>query len=94
MANKLRVSYDQIDWEGLNAELTKAMNNIKLDSMRLVYSDAMVKLSGLQKELTVKGLKGIPDSDITLDRLQKKIAELQKARTKVQEMRNRKVIDL
>ena len=94
MANKLRVSYNQIDWEGLNAELTKAMNNIKLDSMRQVYSDAMVKLSGLQKELTVKGLKGIPDSDITLDRLQKKIAELQKARTKVQEMRNRKVIDL
>jgi len=94
MANKLRASYKQIDWEGVNAELAKVMTNIKLDSMRQVYSDAMVKLNDLQKELTAKGLKGIPDSDITLDRLQKKIEELQKARTKVQEMRNKKVIHL
>ncbi len=94
MADNLRIAYDQIDWENVNAELNKAINNIKLDSMRQVYSDAMVKLSSLEKELTIKGLKGIPDSDITLEGLQKKIAELQKARTKVQAMRNRKVINL
>lgn len=94
MADNLRIAYDQIDWENVNAELNKAINNIKLDSMRQVYSDAMVKLSSLEKELTIKGLKGIPDSDITLESLQKKIAELQKARTKVQAMRNRKVINL
>lgn len=94
MADNLRIAYDQIDWENVNAELNKAINNIKLDSMRQVYSDAMVKLNSLEKELTIKGLKGIPDSDITLEGLQKKIAELQKARTKVQAMRNRKVINL
>lgn len=94
MADNLRIAYDQIDWENVNTELNKAINNIRLDSMRQVYSDAMVKLSSLEKELTIKGLKGIPDSDITLEGLQKKIAELQKARTKVQAMRNKKVINL
>lgn len=94
MADKLRIAYDQIDWEGVNRELNKAIDNIKLDSMRQVYSDAMVKVNSLQKELTLKGLKGIPDSDITLDLLQRKMTELQKARTKVQTMRNKKVIHL
>lgn len=94
MADKFRIAYDQIDWEGLNIELNNAVNNIRLDSLRQVYSTAMTNLSSLQKELKENGLKGIPDSDITVETLQKKIQELQKARVKVQAMRNKKVINL
>ena len=94
MADKLRLAYDQIDWEGLNTELDKAITDIRLDSLRQVYSGAMTSLSGLQKELRQNGLKGIPDSDITLESLQKKIQELQRARTKLQAIRNKKVISL
>lgn len=92
--NKVKIAYDQIDWDNLNTNLSIAMNNIRLDSLRQVYSLAMTELSTLEKEMKQQGMKGIPDSDITVERLEKKIQDLQKARTKVQAMRNKRVIDL
>src|SRR6218665_2570725 len=94
MYDRVRASYDQINWEKLNTQLNIAMNNIRLDSLRQVYSLAMTQLSSLENELKLQGLKGIPDSDITVDAVQKKIEELQKARVKVQDMRDQKVITL
>ncbi|PZR26851.1 MAG: hypothetical protein DI535_12670 [Citrobacter freundii] len=94
MYDRLRASYDQINWEKLNTQLNIAVNNIRLDSLRQVYSLAMMQLSSLEKEMKQQGLKGIPDSDITVDAVQKKIQELQKARMKVQDMRVKKVISL
>jgi hypothetical protein len=54
----------------------------------------MTQLSSLEKEMKLQGLKGIPDSDVTVDVVQKKIQELQKARVKVEAMRVKKVINL
>jgi bla regulator protein blaR1 len=94
LGDRLKLSYDQIDWDGVNTEFNIAMNNMRLDSLRQVYSLAMTQLSSLEKEMKLNGLKGIPDSDITVDAVQKKIKELQKARVIVQEMRNKKIISL
>jgi beta-lactamase regulating signal transducer with metallopeptidase domain len=94
MADNLKISYDQIDWENLNAQLNFAVNNIRLDSLRQVYSIAMTELSGLSTEMKKQGLKGIPDTDITLDAIQKKMKDLQKARTTIQAIKTKKVIDL
>ncbi|MET0463999.1 MAG: M56 family metallopeptidase [Chitinophagaceae bacterium] len=94
MADNLKIAYDQIDWENLNAQLNFAVNNIRLDSLRQVYSIAMTELSGLSTEMKKQGLKGIPDSDITLDAIQKKMKDLQKARTALQAIKTKKVINL
>jgi bla regulator protein blaR1 len=94
MADNLKIAYDQIDWENLNTQLNFAVNNIRLDSLRQVYSIAMTELSGLSKEMKKQGLKGIPDSDITLDAIQKKMQDLQKARTTIQAIKTKKVINL
>lgn len=94
VSERFKIAYDQIDWDGLNSQLNIAVNNIRLDSMRQVYSIAMTKLSNLEKEMKLNGLKGLPDTDVTVEGVQKKIQELQKARVKVQEMRNKKVINL
>lgn len=94
MADNLKISYDQIDWENLNAQLNFAVNNIRLDSLRQVYSIAMTELSGLSSEMKKQGLKGLPDSDITLDAIQKKMKDLQKARITLQAIKTKKVINL
>ncbi|MCG2617355.1 M48 family metalloprotease [Terrimonas sp. NA20] len=94
MSDNLKIAYDQIDWENLNAQLNFAVNNIRLDSLRQVYSIAMTELSGLSTEMKKQGLKGIPDSDITLDAIQKKMKDLQKARTTLQAIKTKKIINL
>lgn len=94
MADNLKIAYDQIDWENLNTQLNFAVNNIRLDSLRQVYSLAMTELSGLRTEMKKQGLKGIPDTDITLDAIQKKMQDLQKARTNIQAIKTKKIINL
>lgn len=81
--NKLRMAYDRINWDRINTELSVAVNNLRLDSLRTVYSKAMVSLSEVEKELQLNNLDGIPDSDITLDYIENKKLEVEKALNKI-----------
>ena len=67
MENKLRISYDKINWNQVNSELNKALVEIKLDSLQKVYTTVISNLSCLEKELVKAGDPGIPDTDITLE---------------------------
>ena len=92
--NKLRLSYNQIDWNRVNEQLGIAITNIRFDSLQKVYTDAIIQLSDLQKEITNCHQKGIPDTDITLQSIQKEKDEAKKLLNRVKAARNKKIIHL
>ena len=91
---KMRVAYDNINWNQVNTELNDALAEIKLDSLQKVYTSVIDGLSSLEKELVKTNECGIPDSDITLKLVEQKKREAQKAINKLKSVRHRKIVHL
>jgi hypothetical protein len=94
MENKLRIGYNNINWNQVNSELDKALVEIKLDSLQKVYTTVVSNLSCLEKELVKAGDPGIPDTDITLESVECKKKEVLKAINTIKSARTRKVVHL
>jgi hypothetical protein len=91
---QLRIAYDNINWEQINTSLEYALAEIKLDSLNNVYNIALSSLSDIQRELAKNRQHGIPDSDISIESIENKKAELEKAIIKIRTVRDRKIIRL
>ena len=91
---KMRVAYDNINWNQVNTELNDALAEIKLDSLQKVYTSVIDGLSSLEKELVKTNECGIPDSNITLKLVEQKKREAQKAINKLKSVRHRKIVHL
>lgn len=94
MADKLRASYDNINWNMVNAQLNNALTEIKLDSLRKEYTVAVTNLSCLEKELINTNQPGIPDTDITLQSVEVKKEQIQKAINRIKTIRPKKIVQL
>ncbi|MCB0740591.1 MAG: hypothetical protein KDB92_05990, partial [Chitinophagaceae bacterium] len=92
--NKLRTSYSMMNWDKINKQLATAIKNIQIDSLQDVYSQLNVNLHELQKELKAKKLKGIPDTEITLQSLALKKDAVEKIMQKLASIRHKKIVDL
>lgn len=92
--NNLRSAYEKVDWDKVNYQLTNAVNQLRIDSLQKVYNNVIVKLNDVQKELSLKGLTGIPDSDITLKELEQKKQEALKVLMNLKVIRNKKIVHL
>lgn len=92
--NELRIAYDKVDWNRVNEQLAKAVNNIRIDSLQKVYTDAICKLELTKKELTQNNLPGIPDTDITLKIIEETKLQVQKTLNKLKAVRNKKIVHL
>lgn len=92
--NKLKAAYEKVDWDNVNYQLTNAVNQIKIDSLQKVYNNVLVKLNDVQMELSLSGLEGIPDSDITLKEVERKKQEAMKTLNELKLIRNKKVVHL
>ena len=90
----LKQVYDKIDWDKINTQFSTALNQVRMDSIQVVYNKAIRKLDIVRKELRQSGLKGIPDSDITLKELEQKKTEVQKALLKLNAERSKKIVHL
>lgn len=94
MKEKLSIAYDRIDWSSVNDNLNTALTAIKIDSLQQVYSVAISELSTLQKALCENNLKGIPDTDISLESVEQRKIDVQKAINRLQKVRTRKIVHL
>lgn len=92
--NKLRMAYDNVDWDQVNSQLNQAVNLLKTDSLVKVYSDAMVNLNIAQKELQQLSLEGIPDTEISLKAINEKKRQLQREVNRLKSIRNKKIVHL
>lgn len=92
--NELRLAYNKVNWEQVNAQLANAVTNIRLDSLRHVYNKAMMNLSVVERQLSRDSLAGIPDSDITLEVIEQKKAEVSKALNQLRGIKTKKIVRL
>lgn len=94
MEARMKAAYGEIDWRSLNAELEAAVKQIRLDSLQQVYSNALVNLNELEKELRTSNIHSIPDSDISLKSISEKRANLEKLIHQLNAAKERKTIKL
>lgn len=92
--NELRMAYDKVNWEKVNAQLSNAVTNIRLDSLQHVYTKALSSLAIVEKQLSRDSLAGIPDSDITLEVIEQKKAEVSKALNQLKGIKAKKIVRL
>ena len=91
---KLRTAYDKVDWETVNIQLANAVNNIRMDSLQYVYSKALDNLCVVQDQLKENKLSSIPDTDITLQRVEQKKNEVEKELNRLRAVKAKKIIRL
>lgn len=92
--NKLKIAYDNINWNKVNTELSKALVEIKLDSLQKVYTTTVNNLACLEKELLKANEPGIPDTDITLKAVDEKKKEVLKVISTIKSAKARKIVHL
>jgi bla regulator protein BlaR1 len=92
--NKLRIAYDKVDWNRVNEQLIKEVNNIRIDSLQKVYTDVICKLDLTHRELSQNNLPGIPDTDITLKTIDETKQRVQKTLNRLKSVRGRKIVHL
>lgn len=92
--DKLSLAYDRIDWNQINEQLGDALFDIKLDSIQKSFSDAIMNLENLECQLIAFHTTGIPDSDITLQKIAEEKTGIQKALNQIKVLRSKKVIRL
>lgn len=92
--NRLRTVYDNVNWDKVNNQLSIAINQIKIDSLQNVYANVAVKLSEVQKELAIKKLQGIPDTDISLESIIDKKKMVQQILTELKAVKAKKIVHL
>ncbi len=92
--NELRLAYNKVNWEKVNAQLANAVTNIRIDSLQHVYNKAMMNLSMVERQLSRDSLAGIPDSDITLEVIEQKKAEVSKALNQLRGIKSKKIVRL
>ncbi|MBM3416930.1 MAG: M56 family metallopeptidase [Bacteroidetes bacterium] len=92
--NKLRLAYDNVNWEKVSNQLNNAIYRLRTDSVIKVYSEALGQISLARKELQELCIPGIPDTDISLKSLAEKQRQLQKEINRLKAARQKKIVHL
>ncbi|HVZ56712.1 MAG TPA: M56 family metallopeptidase [Chitinophagaceae bacterium] len=101
LEQKLKTSYDQINWDKVNGRLDAALVRLQLDSLEQVYSKAYLQLeqaqsllSAQQDSLQAHQPVSLPIPDVSIDQLQRRLAELRSGLETIRLMREHKIIHL
>jgi len=93
--DQLRISYDKINWDKIGDKLNAAIGDIKLDSMQKVYSTIVVELNKVECLIAKNKVENIlPDTDITLQKVQEKKQQTLNQLSKLRAARARKIVHL
>jgi bla regulator protein BlaR1 len=93
--DQLRISYDKINWDKIGDKLNAAIGDIKLDSMQKVYSNVVVELNKVECLIAKNKVENIlPDTDITLQKVQEKKRQTLNQLSKLRAVRSRKIVHL
>jgi len=94
MKQRLSMAYDKIDWNSVNDNLNKELVAIKIDSLQEAYTQALVEMSTIQKELCEKKLIAIPDTDISWESIEENKIKVQNAVKTLYNVKTKKIIHL
>jgi bla regulator protein blaR1 len=94
MEEKLRTSYNNIDWPQVNEKIGVELKKIRLDSFINVYNVALSNIKIAKQELQEQNLKGIPDSHITVCALDSAKKVMEESLSKLKAVKEKKIIKL
>jgi len=67
----LKANYDNVNWEAVQQDMNKAMIQVQIDSLQVVYSQALTELEKTEKNIRLKGkCSSNPMPDASLDHIQ------------------------
>lgn len=92
--NNLRLAYDKVDWENVNAQLANAVQQVKIDSIQSVYRQALSQLQKIESTLIENDVKGIPDTDVSLKRIEQGRKDALRALNDIKAVRTKKIVRL
>jgi hypothetical protein len=91
---RLDLAYNQVDWDRVNSQLGNAMTRIRLDSLQKVYTVTAVQLDKVQKQLSALDMKGIPDTEITIEKVEAKKQQVNRLLNRITAVKAKKIIHL
>lgn len=94
MEDKIRTSYNNIDWPQVNEKIGVELKKIRLDSFINVYNVALSNIKIAKQELQEQNLKGIPDSHITVCALDSAKKVMEESLSKLKAVKEKKIIKL
>lgn len=94
LEQKLALVYDKIDWNTATIQIQNELAAIEMDSLLKAYTLTLTELGTLQNQLVADSVCGIPDTDITLQSIEKKMIEYERAINKIKATRPKKIIRL
>ncbi|MGC4034320.1 MAG: M56 family metallopeptidase [Chitinophagaceae bacterium] len=99
LENKLKASYDKLNWDNINDQLGTAMLNIKLDSLVKVYTIVKENLTKAEElatntttDTTIATETILPD--VSVDNIRQSKDQVQKNLDKLKALRSKKIIHL
>lgn len=92
--DRLKLAYDKVDWNNVNEQLAKAVNNIRIDSLQKVYNEAICKIDKINQDITAAHVSGIPDSGLTLQALDEAKQQMKKSLNNLKATKAKKIIHL
>lgn len=72
----LKAGYDKLDWPSINENVSKAMAEVKLDSLQTIYSIALTELLKMEKEFKLKSKtksSALPDASVQEIKIAKEV---------------------
>jgi bla regulator protein BlaR1 len=92
--NRLKTSYHTLNWERLNQDLRAAVADIRLDSLHQLCLNFKQDLDYQINMLKTTHQTAIPDSDITLHKLENDKKQIEEFLKTAEQLRKRKIIRL
>ena len=92
--NNLRLAYNNVDWENVNAQLANAVQQVRIDSIQSVYRQALSQLQKIESTLIENDVKSIPDTDVSLKRIEQGRKDALRALNDVKAFRAKKIVRL
>lgn len=92
--NNLRLAYNKVDWENVNNQLANAVHQVRIDSIQKVYSMALSQLEKAEASFIANDVKGIPDTDVSLKRIEQGRKDAIKVLNNLKAVRSKKIVHL
>ena len=94
LEDKLRLSYNNINWDKVNCQLGAAISTIKLDSLTDVCGVTLNGLAKAESWMTENKCQSIPDTDLKLCEVKAQKQKVQELLKTIQAIRDKKIIHL
>ncbi len=94
LADKLRLSYENINWNKVNMKLDNEIARIRIDSLINVYSYSVAQINDALKWMKENNTSYIPDTKLQLQEIVKQKQQLQKQLDEMKAVRKKKIITL